>query len=129
MPLGPRDAAAAHADALAAVRVACGVRNIAPEVEALFAALLGDGGGECNRACIEAVCRNLLDENHVTRTAGGAALVPVGPLEGLGQDGLTPEASLARGDFGSLQPYPPSHVQMLAKVVADLSAPHNGQNL
>ena len=36
-------------------------------------------------------------------------------LEGL-EDGLSPAASLARGNFDSIRPYPAAHVQMLAKV-------------
>jgi hypothetical protein len=118
VPLGPREAADARADTLTAVRVACGVRDVAPEIEALFTALVATGGGECSRAHVEAVCRNLLNEDLVARTGGGAALVLARPLQDLGQDGLTSEASLARGDFGCLEPYPPSHVQMLAKVSA-----------
>jgi hypothetical protein len=116
--LGPADPAAAAAAALA--RAAASLRAFGGLHPAVAAYLSGPGlagRDDCSASHLAAVCRNLAEGGRVTVGAGGvAAPAAPGALEGLGEDGLSPEAALAQGSFEAVRPYPASNVQMLAKV-------------
>eukprot|EP00292_Cryptomonas_paramecium_P023690 CAMPEP_0113712324 /NCGR_PEP_ID=MMETSP0038_2-20120614/31318_1 /TAXON_ID=2898 /ORGANISM="Cryptomonas paramecium" /LENGTH=150 /DNA_ID=CAMNT_0000638817 /DNA_START=11 /DNA_END=460 /DNA_ORIENTATION=+ /assembly_acc=CAM_ASM_000170 len=77
-------------------------------------------GHECSLMHIRGVCGNLREGGNVRRSDDGRVLVAVTDLTEL-EHGLTRQQALSRGNFEFLKPYPPSHVQMLAKVACLLS--------
>ena len=95
------------------------VQEISPEVQAYFHEL-HTMGYECSWMHIRGVCSNLREGGNLRRSADGRVLLAVTDLTGL-EHGMTRNQALSRGNFESLKPYPPSHVQMLAKVACLLS--------
>jgi hypothetical protein len=115
-PLGPRPPADALADALAVARAACGAPGGTREMaaEAVAERLMAADGGECCRAHVQAVVRDLLDWGLAAKPGGLDGVRAA--LDAMGPDGMVAAGALARGDLSGLRPHPHPHVQMMVKV-------------